>query len=268
MVKRQTLAAMGANEKRFSCLKFTIAGTVPTDPDSQDEATVDMRIFAQSREQAVFSAEGLVESDRGSFARYCIESLLQGYPGSTMAIDMRQALGKPFFEYFPTLLSQVLVEHTAHFPDGSARLIEPPKVTAEYPKGTQKSSDTENPVDLNSFGSCTKAPLGYIVMGRSGDKSSNCNVGLFVRHEDEWPWLRTVLSIEKMKQLLGKDYKGGRIERCELPNIRAVHFHLIDHLERGYTATSGYDCLGKNCCEYIRSRKVDIPDKFLARGRI
>lgn len=268
MVKRQTLATMGENVKRFSCLKFTMAGTVPDDPDSQDQATVDMRIFAQSREPEVLSAGGLVESDRGSFARYCVENLLQGYPGSTMAIDMRQALGKPFFEYFPTLISQNLVEQTAHLPDGTLKSIEPPSVTSEYPKGIQKSSNTANPVDLSSFGPTTKVPLGYIVMGRSGDKSSNCNVGLFVRHEDEWPWLRTVLSVEKMKELLGKDYRGGRIERCEFPNIRAVHFHLIDHLERGYTATSGYDCLGKNCCEYLRSRKVDIPDKFLARGRI
>ncbi|KEF56732.1 uncharacterized protein A1O9_06922 [Exophiala aquamarina CBS 119918] len=268
MVKRQTLATMGDNVKRFSCLKFTIAGTVPEDPDSQDQATVDMRIFAQSREPEVLSAGGLVESDRGSFARYCVENLLQGYPGSTMAIDMRQALGKPFFEYFPTLLPQKFVKQVAHHPDGTSKAIESPKVTAEYPKGTQASSDTVDPVDLTIFGPTTKVPLGYIVMGRSGDKSSNCNVGLFVRHEDEWDWLRTVLSMEKMKELLGKDYKGGRIERCELPNILAVHFHLIDHLERGYTATSGYDCLGKNCCEYIRSRKVDIPNKFLARGRI
>jgi len=268
MVKRQTLARMGPNVDKFTFLNFTIAGTAAEDPPSQDEATVDMRIFAQSKDADILSAGALVESDRASFARYCIENLLQGYPGSTMAIDMRQAVGKPFFEYWVSLIPQTLVKEMAHFPNGDSIRIEGPKVTKEYPKGSQPSSDTKDPVDLSQFGPTTKVPLGYVVLGRSGDKSSNCNVGLFVRYDDEWDWLRTLLSIDKMKQLLGKDYKGGRIERCELPGIRAVHFHLIDHLERGYTATSGYDCLGKNCCEYIRAKHVDVPKKFLDRGRV
>ncbi|KAK6384722.1 hypothetical protein LTS17_002285 [Exophiala oligosperma] len=268
MVKRQTLAAMGGNVKKFSCLSFTMAGVVAEDPQSQDEATVDMRIFAQSRTPEILSAGGLVESDRGSFARYCVENLLQGYPGSTMAIDMRQAIGKPFFEYFPTLINQKLVKELAHFPNGESVRIEPPLLTKEYPPGQQQSSDTRSPADLTQFGPTKPAPLGYIAYGRSGDKSSNCNVGIFVRRDDEWDWLRTILTTEKMKQLLAKDYKGGRIERCEMPGIRAVHFHLVDHLERGYTATSGYDCLGKNCCEYIRVKILDIPVRFLERGRV
>jgi hypothetical protein len=74
--------------------------------------------------------------------------------------------------------------------------------------------------------------------------------------------------VEKLRELLGKDDKGRQIDRCEMPNIRAVHFLLKDHLDRGFNATSGYDSLGKNLCEYIRARKVNIPDKFLARGRV
>lgn len=268
MIKRQTLATMGDNVEKFSFLNFTMAGIVDEEAESQDQATVDMRIFAQSRTPEILSAGGPVEEDRGSFARYCIENLLQGYPGSTMAIDMRQAIGKPFFEYWPTLIDQNLVREIAHFPNGGSARIESPQTTREYPRGQQTSSDTKASADLSQFGPTQRAPLGYIAYGRSGDKSSNCNVGIFVRHQDEWDWLRTVLTTERMKQLLGKDYKGGRIERCELPGIRAVHFHLIDHLERGYTATSGYDCLGKNCCEYIRAKKLDIPVRFLERGRV
>lgn len=99
MIERQTLASLGDHVKKFSYLKFQIAGTVPEDPQSQDEATVDMRIFAQSQDPDILSAGALIDSDRGSFARFCIENLLQGYPGSTMAPDMRQAIGRPFFEY-------------------------------------------------------------------------------------------------------------------------------------------------------------------------
>ncbi|KAF2022345.1 DUF1446-domain-containing protein [Aaosphaeria arxii CBS 175.79] len=267
MVERQTLAAMGDHAKKFTCLKFQVAGTVPQDPHSQDAATVDMRIFAQTRDPDLLSAGAMVDSDRGSFARFCIENLLQGYPGSTMAPDMRQAMGRPFFEYWVSLMPQTFVHETAHLPDGTVIDIPPPRLTKEY-DFNQPSYNTANPIDLSSFGPTTRAPLGYVVMGRSGDKSSNANLGLFVRHQDEYDWLRSLLSVERLRELLGKDDKGKNIDRCEMPNILAVHFLLRDHLDRGFNATSGYDSLGKNLCEYIRCRYVNIPNKFLERGRI
>jgi hypothetical protein len=254
MIERQTKAAMGEHLSKFSCLNFSIAGSVPQDPQSQDEGTVDLRIFAQSRDPDVLSAQSMIDSDRASFARYCIENLLQGYPGSTMAPDMRQAMGRPFFEYWVSLMPQSFVKETAHLPDGNVVVIPSPTLTKEYQPRYQPSYETTNPVDLSSYGPTTRAPLGYITMGRSGDKSSNANLGLFVRHADEWDWLRTTLSTQKLRELLGKDDKGRPIERSEMPSIRAVHFLLLDHLDRGFNATSGYDSLGKNLCEYIRSK--------------
>ncbi|KAF2837370.1 DUF1446-domain-containing protein [Patellaria atrata CBS 101060] len=267
MVERQTRAAMGKYVDEFTCLKFQVAGTVSQDPQSQDEATVDMRIFAQTKNADLLSANAIMDSDRGSFARFCIENLLQGYPGSTMAPDMRTAMGRPFFEYWVTLMPQSFVKEQAHLPDRSVVDIPTPTVMREYER-QQPTGDTVDPVDLSEFGPTTRAPLGYVVMGRSGDKSSNCNLGLFVRHADEWDWFRTLMSVNKVRQLLGKDDKGKKIDRFELPNIYGVHFLLRDHLDRGFNATSGFDSLGKNCCEFIRSRWVDIPNKFLERGRV
>lgn len=267
MVERQTMKLMGEHVKKLSYLKFMIAGAVPSDPQTQGEATVDMRIFTQTRDPDILSGNNFVDSDRGSFARFCIENLLQGYPGSTMAPDMRTAIGRPFFEYWVSLMPQTFVKETAHLPDGTVLEIPTPTVVCDYPR-QQPSYDTESPVDLTSFGPTTRAPLGYVVMGRSGDKSSNCSLGLFVRHDDEWDWLRTVLSGAKLRELLGKDDTGNQIDRCEFPNIRAVHFLLKDHLDRGFNSTSSFDSLGKNLCEYIRSKHVDIPNKFLKRSRI
>ena len=267
MVERQTKALMGEHLSKFSCLRFMVAGNVPEDPQSQEEATVDMRIFAQTKDPDILSGNAFVDSDRGSFARFCIENLLQGYPGSTMAPDMRTAIGRPFFEYWVALMPQTFVHETAHLPDGTVIDILPPTNVKTYPR-EQPSYETKEPVDLSSFGPTTRAPLGYVVLGRSGDKSSNANLGLFVRHDDEWDWLRSVLSTSKLRELLGKDDKGKQIDRCEFPNIRAVHFLLKDHLDRGFNSTSSFDSLGKNLCEYIRSKYVDIPNRFLERGRI
>ena len=268
MIERQTKARMGKYLEKFSCLKFMIAGNVPENADSQEEATVDLRIFAQTRDPELLAGSSFVDSDRGSFARFCIENLLQSYPGGTMAPDMRTAVGRPFFEYWVSLMPQSFVDETAHLPDGTVKHIPPPSKTMEFAREQPTQSETTNPVDLASFGPTTRGPLGWVVMGRSGDKSSNCNLGLFVRHEDEWDWLRTVLSESKMRELLGKDEAGRQLDRCEMPNILAVHFLLKDHLDRGFNSTSSFDSLGKNLCEYIRSRHIDIPTKFLERGKI
>lgn len=48
----------------------------------------------------------------------------------------------------------------------------------------------------------------------------------------------------------------------------AVHFLLKDYLDRGVASSSTYDVLGKNLAEYLRCKFVDVPDTFLARGRI
>jgi hypothetical protein len=106
------------------------------------------------------------------------------------------------------------------------------------------------------------------VHARSGDKGSNANVGLWVRHKDEWDWLRSLLSVETMKQLLADEYNGKKIDRFELPNMYAVHFLLHDHLDRGVSCSSSYDFLGKNVAEYLRNRHVDVPNKFLNRGKL
>ncbi|KPM38187.1 hypothetical protein AK830_g8368 [Neonectria ditissima] len=268
MIERQTKARMGKYLDKFSCLRFMIAGAVPSNPDSQDEATVLMRIFAQTRDDELLAGNSFVDSDRGSFARFCIENLLQSYPGGTMAPDMRTAVGRPFFEYWVALMPQSFVQETAHLPDGTVKKIPPPARTQEYPREQPSYPVTSNPVDLASFGPTTRGPLGWVVLGRSGDKSSNANLGLFVRHDDEWDWLRSILSTEKLRELLGKDDVGRQIDRCEMANIRAVHFLLKDHLDRGFNSTSSFDSLGKNLCEYIRSRHVDIPNRFLERGKV
>ncbi|VUC31575.1 unnamed protein product [Clonostachys rosea] len=268
MIERQTKARMGKYLDKFSCLKFMIAGDVPKDPQSQEEATVDMRIFAQTRDPELLSGSSFVDADRGSFARFCIENLLQSYPGGTMAPDMRTAVGRPFFEYWVALMPQTFVEETAHLPDGTVKKINPPTKTQEFPREQPSQAVTTNPIDLSSLGPTTRGPLGWVVMGRSGDKSSNANLGLFVRHEDEWDWLRTVLSTEQLRKMLGKDDVGKQIDRFELPNIWGVHFLLKDHLDRGFNSTSSFDSLGKNLCEYIRSKYVDIPNVFLEKGKI
>jgi hypothetical protein len=113
--------------------------------------------------------------------------------------------------------------------------------------------------------------LGWVALSRSGDKASDANVGLFVplAEEEQWQWLRSFLTVDKLKELLGpREYGGGRIDRFEMNNIHAVHFLLKDHLDRGYNSGSKLDTLAKNLGEYLRAKHVPVPEKFLEKGHL
>lgn len=72
MVQRQTLESMGDYRKEFTTLKFTITGSVSDSPRNQDAATVDLRIFAQTRNPDVVSAgtnKG-ISPDQPTFAKW------------------------------------------------------------------------------------------------------------------------------------------------------------------------------------------------------
>lgn len=269
---------------KFSTLVFQLHGTSPINPVNQMVATVDWRVFAQASDADLFRTD---TSD--GFYRKLLEIVLQSCPVSSLhppsslvsmthksiqgvsrSNDLRQTTAKPYFEYFVSLIPQSAYNHRVHFLYSSlpSLTIDAPQNTKVYPS-LQPSYDTSNPVPLSQFGPTETAPLGYVVLGRSGDKASDANVGFFVRREDEWDWLRSYLTIAEFKRLLGKDEdSGNRIDRFEMGNLRAVHFLLKNHLDRGYNASAKLDTLAKNLCEYVRVKTVEIPKIFLERGRV
>jgi hypothetical protein len=249
MIEQQIRQQMGSHINNFSRLDFQLIGSCAENPTNQNAATVTFRVIAQARK-----AEDLAPA---KFVRPCIDPIMCAYPGATPHLDLRQAFPKEVFEYYVTLLPQAAIEHKAHLASGEVINIPPPAETNIYSK-----------THLDSFGTTIPSPLGTIVHARSGDKGSDCNVGFWVRHQDEYAWLQTLLSTEFMKTLLADEYKGGRIERCEFEGLRAVHFLLKDHLDRGVSCSLSADLLGKNCAEYLRSRWVEVPLRFLARGKI
>ena len=46
----------------------------------------------------------------------------------------------------------------------------------------------------------------------------DCNVGLFVRNDDEYEWLCSLLTIPKIKQMLGPEYNGQAVDRLYVAN--------------------------------------------------
>ena len=217
--ERQIRYSAGEAAKELSCFKFSLNGYCQDNPRNQDVATVDLRVFVQTKNKNLVSKSSL---DVPGFNRWCMDNGLQGCPGWTLGNDQRQSEGKIYYEYYVTLLPQSLVQHRVILPWDNDQVVDIPPCqnTVDYPRN-QPSYETKDPVSLEKFEPSTRGPLGWVVGGRSGDKASDANVGFYVRYDDEWDWLRSLLTISKIQELLEEEYKGGKIERFEIPGIRA-----------------------------------------------
>jgi hypothetical protein len=190
-----------------------------------------------------------------------------------MNLDFRTMDSKPFMELFPAIVPLDLINHRVVLSTGKTFDVSRSLRSSEFPI-KRPSYETAHPADLSTFGPTTLAPLGKIVHARSGDKADNLNIGFFVRHEDEYPWLQSFLTVQKVQELFGEDWTCGSkgkqplIERCEFPGILAVHFRVLDFLGGGIASSSRIDGLGKVVGEFLRSRVVLLPDRFLERGAI
>ncbi|KAJ5102605.1 hypothetical protein N7532_003134 [Penicillium argentinense] len=254
-------------DNNFSKLSIELYGSPATDPKSQQAGTVSLRVFAQARKLEDIAAPEF------KIPIYALR--MQSYPGYHMNLDFRTMDPKPFMEIFPVSINMNLLNHRARlFPSGTEVPIAPPTVTLKQP-AQRPSYETPHPAPLTSFGPTQLAPLGSIVHARSGDKANNSNIGLFVRNEDEYPWLQSFLTVSQLKGLFADDWSEKteddterRVERCEFPKILAVHFRVLDFLDGGIASSSRIDGLGKGIGEFLRSRVVPVPVKFLERGWI
>lgn len=72
------------------------------------------------------------------------------------------------------------------------------------------------------------------------------------------------MTLEKMKQLIGGDWKDEyRLERVEFPHILAVHFVIYGILGRGVSSSTLLDNRGKGFTDYVRTKHIDVPEKFV-----
>lgn len=169
--------------------------------------------------------------------------------------------------YYPAIVGQDQIKEAVHFlqPGGETKqTIECTRPPAYEPFGKRDSYNPTNPVALDSFGPTVRMPMGNIVLGRSGDKGSNINCGLFVHEPEVWEWFRSFMTLEKMQELIGGDWKDEyRLERVEFPHIYAVHFVIYGILGRGVSSSTLLDNRGKGFTDYVRTKHIDVPERFL-----
>lgn len=102
-----------------------------------------------------------------------------------------------------------------------------------------------------------KTKLRDIAHGRSGDKGDAANIGIIAYDQNGYKIIEKYLTAESVK----KHFEGichGKVERYELPNIRALNFLLHDTLGGGGTVSLKHDAQGKTLAAALLRLELDV----------
>lgn len=102
-----------------------------------------------------------------------------------------------------------------------------------------------------------KIKLREIAHGRSGDKGNAANIGIIAYDDKGYKILKKYLTAKRVKHY----FKGicfGKVERYEMPNIRALNFLLHDTLGGGGTVSLKHDAQGKTLAAALLRMEIKI----------
>jgi hypothetical protein len=96
-----------------------------------------------------------------------------------------------------------------------------------------------------------------IAHARSGDKGDTANIGLIARKAEHYP----VLVRQVTAARVARHFRGmitGKVERFELPNLRALNFLLHGALDGGGTISLKTDAQGKVFSTALLRLEIDL----------
>ena len=81
---------------------------------------------------------------------------------------------------------------------------------------------------------------------------------MWARTDEAYSFLYEFLTVEMFKELT-PDMASYKIERFELPNLRALNFYIHDVLGEGVSSNNRIDKQAKSLCEYLRAKTIEAP---------
>ena len=103
----------------------------------------------------------------------------------------------------------------------------------------------------------SKVKLIDIAHGRSGDKGDAANIGLIAYDDKGYDIIKKYLTAERVK----KHFEGichGKVERFDLPNLKALNFLLHNTLGGGGTVSLKHDAQGKTLAAALLRMEIEI----------
>jgi hypothetical protein len=98
-----------------------------------------------------------------------------------------------------------------------------------------------------------------IAHARSGDKGDTANVGIIAAKPEWYDLIDRVLTRERVAEHF-RGVISGKVERYELPNLKALNFLLHGALDGGGTLSLKTDAQGKVFSTALLRMEIDVPD--------
>ncbi|HLI45366.1 MAG TPA: acyclic terpene utilization AtuA family protein [Acidimicrobiales bacterium] len=239
--ERALWASVPGGKESFAAVEVDLLRTDQEDPPTNEAAMAQLRITVKDPDERKVGR---------AFSAKVTELALASYPGLFGAGSATQAYGV----YWPAAVPAELVWQEVVV-NGKRHLVEPlPPSTAAA--GAPPAS--AGGVAAFEGGETAPLPLGRIAGARSGDKGGNANLGVFARTDRSFRWLSWWLTVERLRDLL-PEARPLRVERFDLPNLRALNFVLYGLLGEGVAASSRIDGQAKGLGEYLRAKVVPVP---------
>lgn len=229
---------------------WTLARTDREDADTEEEASALLHCVARGQDPKLVGR---------AFSNAAVQIGLASYPGFHLTSPPGDAA--PYGVYTPGWVRAADVPHLVTLPDGTTLDVPPHS-------GTVPSAVALAPVEEPSLppppttSTTARAPLGRVAAARSGDKGGDANVGVWVERDDAWPWLAHTLTVDKLQELL-PETRTLEIERHVFPRLHAVNFVIRGLLGEGVASNARFDPQAKALGEWLRARRLDIPEEFL-----
>ncbi|MFC7676703.1 acyclic terpene utilization AtuA family protein [Mycolicibacterium sp. GCM10028919] len=227
-------------------MEWTLARTDHPDADTEEAASALLRCVVRDSDPKKVGRH---------FSSAAVELALASYPGFTTTAP--PADGQIYGVFTAGYVDATDVPHVAVHGDGTRVDIAPAGET----KALQPVDAPDLP-DAPEGGATRRVPLGTIAGARSGDKGGDANVGVWVRTPEQWQWLAHALTVDRLRELL-PETADLPVTRHLLPNLRAVNFVIEGILGQGVAHQARFDPQAKGLGEWLRARRLDIPEGLL-----
>lgn len=230
----------------FDAITSRVIHTNKPDPATQEEATAIWRVTVKDADERKVGR---------AFADANVHTALSSIPGM-YGLGGGPSGASPFGVYRPAKVPSDLVPQYVHMLGADTT-----QVDSVAPTGPARNVETA-PVATAPDGPTQDAPLGRVIGTRSGDKGGDANLGVFVRSAEAWDWLDSMLTAERLQELL-PETADLVVDRYRFPKILSLNFVIRGLLQEGVAASTRQDGQAKALGEWLRARVAPIPVTLL-----
>lgn len=233
--------------KQFDEVSIQLHRTDKENPNSNEEAMASLLVSVKSKDQNLVGR---------LFSAKIIELALANIPGFFAQGGVKSS--GPVIIYWPALVDSKHIKEKVHIDGEEIEVIPTSQLKLEeiyYQKEPIKIKKIKKEDEKEIY-------FGEIYGTRSGDKGGCANLGVWAKNANSFAFLHDFLTVKKLKELL-PDLNQYKIERFELANINSLNFYIHDILQDGVSSNDKKDGQAKSLGEYLRAKKVKVPQSII-----